>query len=130
VTPSIAPAAAYDTVSAPAARPAGPRSGPGASASFVKQHRANSKISSLPVNHSSGHQSQGSGDPSADSGHGARQPPRNSVVASAETVMAGLLRSAVTHSMVTALRADPALDLTSCASDLTTIFDLATRPAG
>jgi TetR/AcrR family transcriptional regulator, fatty acid metabolism regulator protein len=41
-------------------------------------------------------------------------------------VMAGLLRSAVTHTMVLALRANPALDLTSFAGELATTFDLAT----
>lgn len=45
-------------------------------------------------------------------------------------VMAGLLRSAVTHTMVLALRADPALDLGGYASELATAFDLATRYAG
>jgi TetR/AcrR family fatty acid metabolism transcriptional regulator len=42
-------------------------------------------------------------------------------------VMAGLLRSAVTHTMVLALRANPGLDLGSYATELTTTFDLATR---
>ena len=44
-------------------------------------------------------------------------------------VMAGLMRSAVTHTMVLAQRADPGLDLQSYASQLTTTFDLATRSA-
>jgi TetR/AcrR family fatty acid metabolism transcriptional regulator len=44
-------------------------------------------------------------------------------------VMAGLLRSAVTHTMVLAQRADPGLDVQSYASQLTTTFDLATRSA-
>lgn len=42
-------------------------------------------------------------------------------------VMAGLVRSAVTHTMVLALRANPGLDLHSYARELTTTFDLATR---
>lgn len=45
-------------------------------------------------------------------------------------VMAGLLRSAVTHTMVLALRADPALDLAGYASELATAFHLATRAGG
>jgi TetR/AcrR family fatty acid metabolism transcriptional regulator len=45
-------------------------------------------------------------------------------------VMAGLLRSAVTHTMVMAQRADPAVDLVSYARELGTVFDLATRPQG
>jgi AcrR family transcriptional regulator len=44
-------------------------------------------------------------------------------------VMAGLLRSAVTHTMVLAQRADPGLDLATYASELATTFDLATRNA-
>ena len=42
-------------------------------------------------------------------------------------VMAGLVRSAVTHTMVVAQRASPGLDLHSYARELTTTFDLATR---
>ena len=45
-------------------------------------------------------------------------------------VMAGLLRSAVTHTMVMALRVNPDVDLTCYASELGTAFDLATRPHG
>jgi len=45
-------------------------------------------------------------------------------------VMAGLLRSAATHTMVLALRANTDLDLASYASELATTFDLATRPYG
>jgi AcrR family transcriptional regulator len=41
-------------------------------------------------------------------------------------VMAGLLRSAVTHTMVLALRADPNLDLAAYARELATTFHLAT----
>lgn len=41
-------------------------------------------------------------------------------------VMAGLLRSAATHTMALAVRADPSLDLTTHASELATAFDLAT----
>jgi len=41
-------------------------------------------------------------------------------------VMAGLLRSAVTHTMVLALRANPAIDLAGYASELATAFHLAT----
>lgn len=44
-------------------------------------------------------------------------------------VMAGLVRSAVTHTMVLAQRANPGLDLQSYASELATTFDLATRAA-
>lgn len=43
-------------------------------------------------------------------------------------VMAGLLRSAATHTMVMAQRADPGADLTFYARELGTAFDLATRP--
>jgi hypothetical protein len=43
-------------------------------------------------------------------------------------VMAGLLCSAVTHTMVLALQANPRLDLAAYASELATTFDLATRP--
>ena len=43
-------------------------------------------------------------------------------------VMAGLLRSAVTHTMVMAIRADPGADLAAYARELGTTFDLATRP--
>jgi AcrR family transcriptional regulator len=43
-------------------------------------------------------------------------------------VMAGLLRSAVTHTMVLAIRADPDVDLAAYARELGTAFDLATRP--
>jgi TetR/AcrR family transcriptional regulator, fatty acid metabolism regulator protein len=43
-------------------------------------------------------------------------------------VMAGLLRSAVTHTMVLALRANPRLDLTCYVRELAITFDLATRP--
>ena len=43
-------------------------------------------------------------------------------------VMAGLLRSAVTHTMVMAIRADPGVDLAAYARELGTTFDLATRP--
>jgi TetR/AcrR family transcriptional regulator, fatty acid metabolism regulator protein len=43
-------------------------------------------------------------------------------------VMAGLIRSAVTHTMTLAQRADPAADLASYARELATVFDLATRP--
>lgn len=42
-------------------------------------------------------------------------------------VMAGLLRSAVTHTMVMAIRADPNVDLAAYARELGTTFDLATR---
>lgn len=42
-------------------------------------------------------------------------------------VMAGLMRSAVTHTMLLAQRANPGLDLHSHARELTTTFDLATR---
>ena len=42
-------------------------------------------------------------------------------------VMAGLVRSAVTHTMVLAQRASPGLDLQTYASELATTFDLATR---
>ena len=42
-------------------------------------------------------------------------------------VMAGLLRSAVTHTMVVAQRANPALDLTTYASELATTFEFATK---
>ena len=42
-------------------------------------------------------------------------------------VMAGLLRSAVTHTMVLAQRADPGLNLTTYASELAATFDLATK---
>jgi AcrR family transcriptional regulator len=45
-------------------------------------------------------------------------------------VMAGLLRSAVTHTMVMAIRADPRADLAAYARELGTTFDLATRPHG
>jgi hypothetical protein len=45
-------------------------------------------------------------------------------------VMAGLLRSAVTHTMVLALRANPGLNLASYAGELATTFDLATRNGG
>jgi TetR/AcrR family fatty acid metabolism transcriptional regulator len=45
-------------------------------------------------------------------------------------VMAGLLRSAVTHTMVMAQRADPGVDLAFYARELGTVFDLATRPQG
>jgi TetR/AcrR family transcriptional regulator, fatty acid metabolism regulator protein len=45
-------------------------------------------------------------------------------------VMAGLLRSAVTHTMVMAQRADLAVDLAFYARQLGTVFDLATRPQG
>jgi TetR/AcrR family transcriptional regulator, fatty acid metabolism regulator protein len=46
-------------------------------------------------------------------------------------VMAGLLSSAVFHTMTLALRANPALDLARYATELATTFDLATsvRPA-
>lgn len=44
-------------------------------------------------------------------------------------VMAGLLRSAVTHTMVLAQRADPGLNLTTYAIELATTFDLATAAA-
>lgn len=43
-------------------------------------------------------------------------------------VMAGLLRSAVTHTMVMAIRADPGADLAAYARELGTTFDLATQP--
>ena len=43
-------------------------------------------------------------------------------------VMAGLLRSAVTHTMVMAIRADPGADLAAYARELGTAFGLATRP--
>jgi hypothetical protein len=43
--------------------------------------------------------------------------------------MAGLLRSAVTHTMLLAQRADPGLDVQSYATQLTTTFDPATRSA-
>jgi AcrR family transcriptional regulator len=43
-------------------------------------------------------------------------------------VMAGLLSSAVTHTLVMALRADPGVDLAAYARELGTTFDLATRP--
>ena len=42
--------------------------------------------------------------------------------------MAGLLRSAVTHTMVMAIRSDPGADLAAYARELGTTFDLATRP--
>jgi TetR/AcrR family transcriptional regulator, fatty acid metabolism regulator protein len=42
-------------------------------------------------------------------------------------VMTGLLRSAVTHTMVMATRADPNVDLAAYARELGTTFDLATR---
>jgi TetR/AcrR family fatty acid metabolism transcriptional regulator len=42
-------------------------------------------------------------------------------------VMAGLLRSAVTHTMVLAQRANPGLDLQLYVRELTATFDLATR---
>lgn len=42
-------------------------------------------------------------------------------------VMAGLVRSSVTHTMVLAQRASPDLDLHTYARELTTTFDLATR---
>jgi TetR/AcrR family fatty acid metabolism transcriptional regulator len=45
-------------------------------------------------------------------------------------VMTGLLRSAVTHTMVMAIRADPGVDLAAYARELGTTFDLATRPHG
>jgi TetR/AcrR family transcriptional regulator, fatty acid metabolism regulator protein len=45
-------------------------------------------------------------------------------------VMTGLLRSAVTHTMVMAIRADPGADLAAYARELGTTFDLATRPRG
>jgi len=45
-------------------------------------------------------------------------------------VMAGLLRSAVTHTMVMAIRADPGADLAAYARELAATFDLATRPQG
>jgi hypothetical protein len=41
-------------------------------------------------------------------------------------VMAALLRSAVTHTMVLALRASPTIDLARYASELATAFHLAT----
>jgi hypothetical protein len=41
--------------------------------------------------------------------------------------MARLLRSAVTHTMVMAIRADPGVDLAAYARELGTTFDLATR---
>lgn len=44
-------------------------------------------------------------------------------------VMAGLLRSAVTHAMVMAHRADPDLDLAAYSAELATTFELATRNA-
>jgi hypothetical protein len=44
-------------------------------------------------------------------------------------VMTGLLRSAVTHTMVMAIRADPGADL-AYAREPGTTFDLATRPRG
>jgi hypothetical protein len=43
-------------------------------------------------------------------------------------VMAGLLRSAVTHTMVMAIRADPGVNLAAYARELGTTLDLATRP--
>lgn len=43
--------------------------------------------------------------------------------------MAGLLRSAVTHAMVMAHRANPQLDLAAYAAELATTFALATRAA-
>jgi AcrR family transcriptional regulator len=43
-------------------------------------------------------------------------------------IMAGLLRSAVHHTMVLAIRADPGVDLAAYARELGTTFDLATRP--
>jgi AcrR family transcriptional regulator len=43
-------------------------------------------------------------------------------------VVAGLLRSAVYHTMTMAQRADPAADLASYARELGAFFDLATRP--
>lgn len=42
-------------------------------------------------------------------------------------VLAGLLRSAVTHTMVMAHRGDPDLDLATYAAELATAFELATR---
>lgn len=42
-------------------------------------------------------------------------------------VMAGLVRSAVTHTMVLAQRFSPGLDMQAYASELATTFDLATR---
>jgi len=45
-------------------------------------------------------------------------------------VMARLLRSAVTHTMVMAIRADPGVDLGAYARELGTTFDLATRSNG
>jgi TetR/AcrR family transcriptional regulator, fatty acid metabolism regulator protein len=42
-------------------------------------------------------------------------------------VLAGLLRSAVTHTMVMAHRGDPDLDLPAYAAELATTFELATR---
>ena len=42
-------------------------------------------------------------------------------------VMAGLVRSAVTHTMLLALRFSPGLDMQVYASELATTFDLATR---
>ena len=45
-------------------------------------------------------------------------------------VIAGLLRSAVTHTMVMAQRADPTVDLAAYAGELATAFTLATRPSG
>jgi hypothetical protein len=43
-------------------------------------------------------------------------------------VMTALLRSAVTHTMVMAMRADPGVDLAAYARELGATFDLATRP--
>lgn len=43
-------------------------------------------------------------------------------------VMAGLLRSAVTHTIVMARRADPGVDIASYVRELATTFDLATQP--
>src|SRR3954469_3775863 len=49
---------------------------------------ANSRMTTLPSHHSTGHQPWLSElSPTNDSGHGARHPPRKSVVASADTVM-------------------------------------------
>lgn len=45
-------------------------------------------------------------------------------------VVAGLLRSAVFHTMTMAQRADPGVDLTAYARELGTVFDLATRGTG
>jgi AcrR family transcriptional regulator len=43
-------------------------------------------------------------------------------------LMLELVRTAVTHTMTLAQRADPAADLASYARELATVFDLATRP--